>query len=100
MKLSVALCASFFVIRKENPVNNNAFLQLTDEERSRKLDIAIRHQTDNLLNAEQISSIMQSISPGHQYHIVVHPVNRDGCETLVVENVLHIYVPEHLYEKK
>ena len=101
MELSVASCASFFVPGKEvKTVNNKAFLQLTDADRARKLDIAIRNHTDNLLGDEQIRVLMQSISPNHQYIIVVHPVKQDGCETLVTENELHIYVPEHLYERK
>ena len=81
-------------------MKNKAFLQLTDAERTRKLDIAIRSHTDNLLGAGQIRDIIGRICPDHQYIIVVHPVDRDGCETLVAENVLHIYVPENLYEMR
>lgn len=81
-------------------MNNKAFAQLTDAERARKLDIAIRGHTDNLLNDRQINDLIRSISPDHQYVIVVHPVKQAGCETLVDDNVLHIYVPAHLYERK
>lgn len=76
---------------------NKAFSQLTDTERARKLDIAIRNHTDNLLTAEQIKALVRDISPDHQYIIAVHSVKCDSCEALVARNVLHIYVPEQLY---
>lgn len=78
---------------------NKAFSQLTDSDRARKLDIAIRNHTDNLLSSEQVKALVQGISPNHQYIITVHPAKQDSCGALVVENVLHIYVPEHLYMK-
>lgn len=76
---------------------NKAFSRLTDAERARKLNIAIRNHTDNTLSAEQIKALMQDISPDHQYIIAIHPYKRESCEALVSENVLHIFIPEHLY---
>jgi len=79
---------------------NKAFSQLTDAEKARKLDIAIRNLTDNLLTAEQIKTLVQGVTPSHQYSIEVHPVDREGCGALVVRNTLHIFVPEGLYRKE
>lgn len=74
---------------------NKAFSQLTDAEKARKFDIAIRNHTDNLLTAEQIKALVRDVSPNHQYIIAVHPVKCESCEALVIENVLHIYVPDN-----
>ena len=79
---------------------NKAFTQLADEKKAQKFDVAIRNHTDNLLNANQIKTLVQDISLNRQYVISVHPVKQDSCEALVVKNVLHIYLPEHLYERK
>ena len=81
-------------------MHNRTFAQLTDEQKARKFNIAIRNHTDNLLTAEQISALVQGVSPTHQYSIAVHPVNRDVCRAQVTGSTLHIFIPKRLYRKE
>ena len=72
-----------------------AFSQLTDTERFKKFDAVIRNNTENLLNAEQLNALLQGIHVNHhQYIIAVHRINRERCEALLDDNIIHIYIPE------
>ena len=73
---------------------NKEFLQLTDEERLKKFDSVIRRNTENLLNAELIKTMVKGIRLTRQYIIAIHPVKQKNCEALADDNVLHIYIPE------
>ena len=73
---------------------NKVFSQLTETERFKKFDAVIRKNTDNLLTAEHIKALLNGIRLHRQYIVVVHPVNRENCEALITDNVLHIYIPE------
>ena len=73
---------------------NKAFSQLTETERFKKFDAVIRKNTDNLLNAGHIQALLNGFHLHRQYIIMVHLVNRESCEALVTDNVLHIYIPE------
>jgi len=92
----------FFCVRKEvTLLNNKAFSQLTHADKERKLDIAVRSLTDNLIDGGQVKDLIGSISPDRQYNITVHQVKRDRFGALVDrKNVIHIFVPDHLYERK
>jgi len=79
---------------------NKAFSQLTEAERFKKFDAAIRRNTENLLNAEQIKALAKEIIPERQYNIMVHPAKQERCEALVGDdNVLHIFIPENKIHK-
>jgi hypothetical protein len=71
-----------------------AFLQLTDEERYKKLDTVLRRSTKNMVNAEQIQELAKGIHLARQYIIIVHPIKRESCDARIDKNVLHIFVPE------
>ena len=73
---------------------NKAFSQLTETERFKKFDAVIRKNTDNLLNAEYIQTLLKEFRLHHQYIIIVHPANRESCEALITDNVLHLYIPK------
>ena len=74
---------------------NKVFSQLTEAKRFRKFDIIIRRNTENLLNAEQVISLLNEVLPDYQCNIVVHPAERENCEALVDDdNILHIFIPE------
>ena len=79
---------------------NKAFSQLTKEEQFQKLDIVIRQNTANLLNAEHIKAMVDEIHWDCQYIVMVHPVNRGSCEALVTDNVLHIFIPANKINKE
>ena len=75
-------------------MENNAFSQLTESERLQKFDTVIRKNTDNLLNAERIKTLVTGLLLSRQYIIMVHPGKQKSCGALVSDNVLHIYIPE------
>jgi hypothetical protein len=42
-----------------------------------------------------VQALLKEIHPSRrQYIIAVHPVEREGCEALLDNNVIHIYIPE------
>lgn len=75
---------------------NQVFKNISAAKRLRKLDVIIRSRTDNLLNAEQIKALATDIYLNHQYIIVVHPTDKENCDALIADKVLHIYIPKHL----
>jgi len=77
-----------------------AFSQLTETERIKKFDTAIRRHTDNILDAEQIKALIEGFNVTRQYIIAVYPTKRDFCEALIKKNVLRIYIPEQQIKKK
>ena len=83
-----------------NYMNNQAFAQLSDAERVRKLDIAIRNHTGNLLTAEQAIRLNRKISLKQQYFIKVRPISKDAYKVLVTDSTLLILIPESLYRKE
>ena len=74
-------------------MQNRLFSQLTDDEKVRKLDIAIRRKTGNLLDAEKVGSLNRNISLKHQYAIAVHRIKCGSCRAIVANNTLHIIIP-------
>jgi hypothetical protein len=90
------MCVFFCALKGGAFMLNKAFSQLTEAERIKKFDTVIRRNTENLLNAERIQALLKDIQPNRQCVIIVHPVNREGCEALLSDdNVLHIYIPEN-----
>jgi len=81
-------------------VLKEAFSQLSDAERLKKLDTAIRRHTNNLLDAEQIKALIQELDFNRQYIITVYPTKKGRCEALIKKNVLRIYIPEQQIQKE
>lgn len=77
-------------------MTNKSFSQLTDTEKSKKFDCAVRNRTGNILNAERLCTLVAGISTNRQYIIIIHPTKQEICEALLDEDVLHIYIPKHL----
>ena len=77
---------------------NKAFSQLTETEQYKKFDAAVRRNTKNLLNAEQLKVLVKEIHLNHQYIIAVYPIERERCEALLDNNVIHIFIPEHQFK--
>ena len=73
---------------------NKAFSQLTETAQYKKFDAAVRRNTGNQLNARQLKALVKGIHVKNQYIIAVHPINRERCEALLDENIIHIYIPK------
>ena len=79
---------------------NKAFSQLTEAERMKKFDAAIRRNTENLLNAELIQALAAEIYLNRQYVIEIYPCKQEHCEALLDNNVLRIFIPENKIQKE
>jgi len=79
---------------------NKTYSQLTDAQKTRKFDIAIRNRTGNLLSAEKVGLMNRNISLKRQYSITVHKVKDSVISVKVAKNILHIFIPESLYWKE
>ena len=77
---------------------NKAFSLLTETEQYKKFDAIVRKNTNNLLNAEQLKALVKEIHVDNQYIIAVYPIDRDRCEALLDDNVIHIFIPEHQFK--